>query len=107
MHGTGDREFVLFDRFQRYVETVKKVDEKVLQLFHFSIQWLKSTGLVSSGRNNTTVSNFFLLLVIYYGFLAKKWVKILIVPSFRLKFDDVTVTWSLIVLSLAFLINLI
>ena len=33
------------------------------------------------------------------GFLAKKWVKILIVPAFRLKLDDVTVSLSLIVLS--------
>ena len=34
--------------------------------------------------------------------MAKKWVKILIVQSFRLKFDDVTVTLSLIVFSLFF-----
>ena len=32
-------------------------------------------------------------------FLAKKWVKILIVPSFWLTFDDVIVTLSLFVLS--------
>ena len=32
-------------------------------------------------------------------FWTKKWVEILIVPSFRLKFDDITVTLSLIVLS--------
>ena len=30
---------------------------------------------------------------------GQKWVKILIVPSIRLKFDDVTMTLSLIVLS--------
>ena len=39
-------------------------------------------------------------------FLAEKWVKILIVPSFWLKFDDVTVRLSLIVLSRSFLRNL-
>ena len=32
-------------------------------------------------------------------FLAKKWIKIIIAPLFQLKFDDVTVTLSLIVLS--------
>ena len=35
--------------------------------------------------------------------MAKKWVKIFIVPSFQLKFDDVTVTLSVIVLSRFFL----
>ena len=42
------------------------------------------------------------LFVIYWYFtmaFGKKWVKILIVRSFRLKFDDLTVTLSLIVLS--------
>ena len=34
---------------------------------------------------------------------GQKWVKILIVPLFRLKFDDVTVKLSLIVLSQIFL----
>ena len=34
---------------------------------------------------------------------GQKWVKILIVPSFRLKFDDVIVMLSLIVLSRLFL----
>ena len=34
---------------------------------------------------------------------GQKWVKILIVPLFWLKFDDVTVTLSLIVLSRIFL----
>ena len=34
---------------------------------------------------------------------GQKWVKILIVPSFQLKFDDVTVMLSLIVLSRFFL----
>ena len=38
-------------------------------------------------------------------YLAKKWVKILIVPSFWLKFGDVTVTLSLIVLSRIFFTN--
>ena len=33
------------------------------------------------------------------AFFVKKWVKILIVPSYGLKFDDVTVTLYLIVLS--------
>ena len=37
---------------------------------------------------------------------GRKWVKILIVPLFWLKFDDVTVTWSLIVLSGIYFINL-
>ena len=50
-----------------------------------------------------TVSNFCLFVLIYYDFLAKKWVKVIIVPSFRLQFDDVTVTLSLIVLSQFFL----
>ena len=36
-------------------------------------------------------------------FSAKNWVKILIVPTFQLKFDDVNVTLSLIVLSSIFL----
>ena len=35
-------------------------------------------------------------------FLANKWVKILIDPAFQLKFDDVIVTLSLIVLSQMF-----
>ena len=74
----------------------KKIDEKVLTLsFFFQFNNFKSTG---SDRNNTTVSNLCLLLVIYYGFWPKKWVKIFIVQSFWLKFDDVTVTLSLIVL---------
>ena len=34
--------------------------------------------------------------------MAKKWVKILIIPSFRLEFDDVKLTLSLIVLSRIF-----
>ena len=34
---------------------------------------------------------------------GQKWVKTLIVPSFQLKFDDVTVMLSLIVLSRIFL----
>ena len=34
---------------------------------------------------------------------GQKWVKILIIPSFQLKFDDVTVTLSFIVLSQIFL----
>ena len=33
---------------------------------------------------------------------GQKWVKILIIPSFQLKFDDITVTLSLIVLSRIF-----
>ena len=39
--------------------------------------------------------------------LAKTWVKILIVPSFWLKFDDATVMLSLIVLSGIFFYKLI
>ena len=38
------------------------------------------------------------------GFFVIKWVKSLIVPSFLLKFDDVTMTLSLIVLSSIFLV---
>ena len=34
MHGIGGLEVVMFDRFQRYVEIVRKSNEKVLQLFH-------------------------------------------------------------------------
>ena len=30
MHGTGSREVVVFDRFQRYVEIVRKLIKKVL-----------------------------------------------------------------------------
>ena len=73
MHGTADREFVVSDRFQRYVEIVRELMKKCY--------------------------NSLILLVIYYDFWQKKQVKIVIVPLFRLKFDDVTVTLSLIVLS--------
>ena len=45
------------------------------------------------------MSKFCLLLLIYYDFMAKNWIKILIIPSFRPEFDDVTVTLSLTVLS--------
>ena len=38
--------------------------------------------------------------------LAKKWVKILIAPSFRLKFDEVTLKLSLVVLYIIFFYKL-
>ena len=66
---------------------------------------LKNTGLVKRHRGNATVSNFGLLLVVYYGFW-QKWVKILIVPLFWLKFDDATVALSLIVFHEFFLYKL-
>ena len=62
---------------------------------------LKSTGHVWSQRGNKCLSSTGNLV----WFLSKKWIKILIVPSFRLKFDDVTVTLCLIVLSWNFFAN--
>ena len=67
--------------------------KKCYNSFIFQSNDLKSTGSVYSDINNTTVSNFCLLLIIYMVFGQK------IVPSFRLKFDDVNVALSLIVLS--------
>ena len=49
-------------------------------------------GLTTALENKITLDNLL-------WFMAKKWVKILIVSLFRLKFDNVIVTLSLIVLS--------
>ena len=44
MHGTGGREVVVFDRFQRYVEIVRKSMKKCYNSFIFQFNYLKSTG---------------------------------------------------------------
>ena len=44
MHGTGGREVVVFDRFQRYVEIVRKLMKKCYNSFIFQFNVLKSTG---------------------------------------------------------------
>ena len=62
---------------------------------------LQSDNIMTS-KNYTTLSNFCLLLVIWYNFFAIKSVNILILPS--LKFDDVSVTLPLIALSSTFLV---
>ena len=43
MQGTWDREFEVFDRFQRYVEIVKKLVKKCYNSFIFQFNDLKST----------------------------------------------------------------
>ena len=43
MHGTGGREAVVFDQFQRYVEIVRKSIKKCYN-FHYQFDHLKSTG---------------------------------------------------------------
>ena len=58
--------------------------------------------MCKSHRGNTTVSNFLSSIGNLPWFLAKKWVEILIIPSFQLKFDNITVALSLIVLSRIF-----
>ena len=72
MHGKGGLKVVVFDHFQRYVIcNCKKLMKKCYNSFIFYFNDLKSTGSVKSDRNNTTVSSFCLLLVIYYGFWPK------------------------------------
>ena len=44
MHRTGSLEVVVFDRFQRYVEIVRKNDEKCYNSFIWQFNDLKSTG---------------------------------------------------------------
>ena len=44
MHGTGFREVVVFDRFQRYVEIVRELMKKCYDSFIFQFNDLKSTG---------------------------------------------------------------
>ena len=44
MHGTGGREVAVFDRFQRYVEIVKKLMKKCCNFFIFQFNDLKSIG---------------------------------------------------------------
>ena len=99
MHGTGGSwscgVVSFFNRFQRYVEIVRK--------------WWKSSSkpqVRCKSIEATSLYHLCLLLLIFYDFWQKKWVKILVVPSFRLKLDDVTVTLSLIVLSWFFFTNL-
>ena len=43
MHGTGGREVVVFDRFQWYVEIVRKSKKKCYNSFIFQFNYLKST----------------------------------------------------------------
>ena len=43
-HGTGGLEVVVFDRFQRYVEIVRKLMKKCYNSFIFLFNDLKSTG---------------------------------------------------------------
>ena len=44
MHGTGGREVVVFDGFQRYVEIVRKLMKKCYNFFIFQFNDLKSIG---------------------------------------------------------------
>ena len=44
MHGKGGRQVVVFDRFQRYVEIVKKLLKKCYNSFIFQFNDLKNTG---------------------------------------------------------------
>ena len=44
MHGTEGHEVVVFDRFQRYVEIVRKLMKKFYNSFVFQINDSKSTG---------------------------------------------------------------
>ena len=44
MHGTGGLAVVVFDRFQRNVEIVRKLMKKCYNSFTFQINDLKSTG---------------------------------------------------------------
>ena len=44
MHGTGGHEVVVFDRFQRYVEIVRKLMKKYYNSSIFQFNNLKSTG---------------------------------------------------------------
>ena len=44
MHGTGGCEVVLFDKFQRYIEIVRKLMNKCYNSFIFQFNDLKSTG---------------------------------------------------------------
>ena len=62
---------MVFDRFQRYVEIVRKLRKKCYNSFMVQFNYLKSTGSMESDRANTEVSNLCLLLVIYYGFWPK------------------------------------
>ena len=97
MHGTGVLKlwcYALFDRFQQYVEIVRKRNEIIRPFNYF-----KSTGSVLKHRGNTTVSNLCLLLLIYYDFWPQNGSKFFMVPSLQLKFDDSTVSLSFIVLS--------
>ena len=44
MHGTGGREVVVLDQFQRYVEIVRKLKKKCKNSFIFQFDDLESTG---------------------------------------------------------------
>ena len=71
MYGTGGRKVVVFDLFQRHVEIVRKLVKKCFNPLIFQFNDLRSACLVSSDKYNSTVSNFCLLLVMYYGFWPK------------------------------------
>ena len=95
MHRTGGLEVVEFDRFQQYVEIVGNWWENAITLLFFNLMTWKAQIRC---KVIYTRSNFCLILVIYCGFWPKNGSKSF-VPSFQLKFDDVTATLSLIALS--------
>ena len=80
------------------VELYEKVMKNCYNSFIFNVR--TSEAQVSCKVIETTLLyKFFSSIGNLLWFLANKYIKILIVPSFRLKFDDVTVSFSLIVLS--------
>ena len=106
MHETGSLEVVVLCAFWSISTICRNCKNRwwksAITLSLGNVMTSKAQLGVKAWKGNTTVSNLCLIVNLLW-FLPKKWVKILIVPSFRLKFDDVTVTLTLTVLSRFFL----
>ena len=94
MHLTRGRKVVVFDRFQQYVEIVRKLMKKYSFIFQLKEQGQVWCKVIETTLQCQTLFDIGNLL----WFLAKNLVTILIVPSLWLNFDDITVTLYLKVL---------